>query len=140
MGLELGADDYVTKPFALAQLFARLTAVRRRARRAVPESVRLDPVEVDLRAFRADFPDRSEDLTPIETEILRYLAARRGSAVDRVEMLKDLFGVEHKGETRTLDNHVARLRRKVEVDPSSPRWIVTVHGIGYRLEKEATGS
>ena len=117
-GLKLGADDYVTKPFS--RIGARL-------RRTQPQVV------VDLVALKIERGTRSARLTPTEAQILRFLAAREGEAVERGEMLKELWGVAHTAETRTLDNHVARLRRKLEEDPSNPVVLQTVPGVGYRL-------
>ncbi len=123
-GLKLGADDYVTKPFSLGELLARIGA---RLRGTQPELV------VDLDALRVERGTRSARITPTEVEILRYLAHRAGDAVARADMLKELWGIAHAGETRTLDNHVARLRRKIEADPSNPTVLLTVPGVGYRL-------
>ncbi len=135
MGLGLGADDYVTKPFALAVLRARIDALLRRVGPAKSAATRLSfgEVEVDLAARRVIHPDREEELTPLEAEILAYLAERAGQAVERADMLRDIWGVRRAGTTRTLDNHMARLRRKVEPDPAHPRIVVTVTGTGYRL-------
>jgi DNA-binding response OmpR family regulator len=138
MGLGLGADDYVPKPFGVAELLARIDALLRRSGGALGETLRLGDVEIDLDARRARHPDRQEDLTPIEIDLLRYLAVRRGTAVDRTDILRDLWGLGPFRSTRTLDNHVARLRRKLERDPTNPRHLVTVHGVGYRLEAEGT--
>ncbi len=141
MGLQLGADDYVTKPFGIAELVARIQAVLRRTGTAVPRDVlTLGRVHVDLGARTANHGDRTEELTGIETDLLRYLAARPGHAVDRAQILRDLWGVSRAAETRTLDNHIARLRRKIEADPAAPRFLVTVHGHGYRLDLDARGS
>ncbi len=123
-GLKLGADDYVTKPFSLGELLARIGA---RLRNSEPE------LTVDLDALRVERGTRSARITPTEVEILRYLARREGDAVARADILKELWGIGHAGETRTLDNHVARLRRKIEVDPSHPTVLLTVPGVGYRL-------
>ena len=145
-GLKLGADDYVTKPFGLAALLARVEAVLRRTRRTTGRNqaneghdiVELGPVRVDLASHRVARSDRAdlaaEELTPIEVELLRYLLARRGRVLDRAQMLKDLWGVESRHATRTLDNHVARLRKKIELDPANPRFLVTAHGVGYRFD------
>jgi DNA-binding response OmpR family regulator len=123
-GLKLGADDYVTKPFSLGELLARIGA---RLRRADPD------VSVDLKALQVERGTRRARLTPTEAEILRYLVRREGEAVPREDMLQELWGVAHAAETRTLDNHVARLRRKLEADPKSPTVLLTVPGIGYRV-------
>jgi DNA-binding response OmpR family regulator len=140
MGLGAGADDYVTKPFGLAELFARVAALLRRAGPAAAEVVVLGGAEVDLGARRVRRGGREEDLTPVETDLLRYLLARRGQAVERERILRDLWGVDDRHGTRTLDNHVARLRKKIEEDPAAPRVLVTVHGAGYRLEGGETVS
>ncbi|HEU4395443.1 MAG TPA: response regulator transcription factor [Planctomycetota bacterium] len=140
MGLGSGADDYVTKPFGLAELFARIAALLRRAGPAASDALRLGSAEVDLAARRVRRAGREEDLTPVETDLLRYLLARRGQAVDRERILLDLWGVASRRDTRTLDNHVARLRKKLEDDPAAPRVLVTVHGTGYRLESGGTAS
>ena len=125
-GLRMGADDYVTKPFSLGELLARIGA---RLRNVDPE------LRVDLVALQIERGTRSARITPTEAEILRYLACREGKAVARHQMLKDLWGVSNAAETRTLDNHVARLRRKLEEDPTNPRVLLTVPGVGYRLSK-----
>ena len=140
MGLGSGADDYVTKPFGLAELFARIAALLRRAGPAAAEVLRLGGAEVDLAARRVRRGGSEEDLTPVETDLLRYLLARRGQAVERERILQDLWGVASRRDTRTLDNHVARLRKKIEEDPADPRLLVTVHGTGYRLEAGDTSS
>ena len=123
-GLKLGADDYVTKPFSLGELLARIGA---RLRRASPE------LAVDLVSMTARRGTREARLTPTEAEILRFLHARAGEAVPRETMLREMWGVAHAAETRTLDNHVARLRRKIELDPKNPTVLQTVPGVGYRL-------
>lgn len=144
MGLGLGADDYLKKPFGLAELLARIGALLRRrtvvaADPSTAESrLRLGEVVVDRAAHRVIRGKRSEPLTPIEMQLLDYLLAANGKAVDRALLLKDLWGVDRAATTRTLDNHVARLRKKLERDASDPRFLITVHGIGYRLALDTT--
>jgi len=123
-GLKLGADDYVTKPFSLGELLARIGT---RLRHNAPG------ISVDLKSLTAHRGVRESRLTPTEIEILRFLHARVGEAVRREDMLQELWGVQHVSETRTLDNHVARLRRKIELDPKNPTVVLTVPGVGYRL-------
>ena len=123
-GLKLGADDYVTKPFSLGELLARIGT---RLRHTQPDLM------VDLASLTARRGVRESRLTPTEVDILRFLHARVGEAVPREEMLKEMWGVEHVAETRTLDNHVARLRRKIELDAKNPAVVLTVPGVGYRL-------
>jgi two-component system response regulator RegX3 len=123
-GLKLGADDYVTKPFSLGELLARIGT---RLRHSAPG------IRVDLKSLTAHRGVRESRLTPTELEILCFLHARVGDAVRREDMLSEMWGVQHVAETRTLDNHVARLRRKIEVDPKNPRVLLTVPGVGYRL-------
>ena len=127
-GLKLGADDYVTKPFSLPELLARIGT---RLRRSTPQ------VRVDLKALTVEQGTRNARLTPTEADILRFLLERPGEAVPRVDMLQELWGVSHAAETRTLDNHVARLRRKLEVDPKNPTIVLTVPGVGYRLQPDS---
>jgi len=123
-GLKLGADDYVTKPFSLGELLARIGT---RLRHAHPD------LEIDLASLTARRGVRESRLTPTEVDILRFLHAREGQAVKREEMLQEMWGVQHVAETRTLDNHVARLRRKIELDAKNPAVVLTVPGVGYRL-------
>ncbi|MHC4859318.1 MAG: response regulator transcription factor [Planctomycetota bacterium] len=135
-GLSLGADDYVVKPFSVAELMARIEALfRRTAPGASAETVDMPGgVRLDVAARRVTLPGGGESLlTPIELDLLRYLLDRRGAAVPREEILRDLWGLDRYATTRTLDNHVARIRKKVEPDPAEPAVILTVHGVGYRV-------
>lgn len=133
LGLDLGADDYVTKPFSVAELLARVRAVLRRAAPGAGGLLDLGRVQVRLDDRSAVVDGRPVDLTGTEIAILRYLAARLGRVVERDAILRDLWGVPDAGSTRTLDNHVARLRKKIERSPAAPELLETVHGAGYRL-------
>jgi len=135
-GLKLGADDYVTKPFSVAQLVLRVQAVLRRAR-IVDDgaSIRLDGIEVDPRNLAACVDGHDVRFTRREMEVLQYLAGHGERAVPREELLAKVWGYARhlEIETRTVDIHVAKLRRKLERDPKQPRHLVTVRGGGYRL-------
>ena len=130
-GLELGADDYVTKPFALEELLARIHAVLRRTRRHV-QTLALGDTIVDFERMQAVRSGVPLALTPREFALLQYLAEHAGRAVTRDELLRTVWGYES-NLSRTVDSFVARLRRKIEVDPHHPRFIRTVHGDGYGL-------
>ena len=133
--LALGADDYVRKPFGLAELLARVAAILRRwgaSTRAEATKPMLGPWTLDLGNLRARSGPVEVTLTNLEAEILSLLLARPGEVYRREEVLERIWGVTSAHLTRTLDNHVARLRKKLEVEPQNPRLILTVHGIGYR--------
>ena len=136
LGLDLGADDYVTKPFSAAELMARVRAVLRRSRGTREGEIDLGDGTLLLDERAAVVRGERVDLTATEAQILRYLAERDGAVVERSRMLHDLWGLDATASTRTLDNHVARIRKKLESDPSDPRLLVTVHGAGYRLTVE----
>lgn len=131
-GLELGADDYVTKPFALDELLARIHAVLRRSRRAI-QTLTFGDVAIDFGRMRASKGGVALQLTPREFGILQHLAEHAGKAVTREELLRVVWGYQDMPLTRTVDNFVARLRRKLEPDPHHPRYIRTMHGDGYCL-------
>ena len=131
-GLQLGADDYVTKPFHLEELVARIHAVLRRSRPAVERLV-LGDVLVDLTALRAWSSGQEFHLTHREFEVLRYLAERERRVVSRDELLREVWGYLDSPTTRSVDHAVARLRKKIEPDPHHPRFLHTVHGDGYCL-------
>lgn len=137
VGLELGADDYVVKPFGANELLARIRAVLRRGRGRAESAdqrpiefgdVRVDPRTLTGRRGASEFPVSTRELG-----LLRLFAEREGQALNRSTILDEVWGVTYEGTTRTLDQHIALLRKKIEPDPAHPRHIVTVHGVGYRF-------
>ena len=136
-GLELGADDYVTKPFGLRELVARIRATLRRYSPAdleeAHEELEIGNVRVDLTSSRIVRDDEELPLGYYEGQILRMLKDGDGAVVDRRALLKEIWGLENEPMNRSVDNHVVSLRRKIEDDPTSPRHIITVHGFGYKL-------
>jgi DNA-binding response OmpR family regulator len=134
LGLDLGADDYVTKPFSVRELLARVRAVLRRTQPAASaiDELRVDDVVVDFRKYEARKGDAPIELTRKEYGLLRLLAQRAGDVVSRGELLDEVWGYEATPTTRTVDNHVASLRAKLEVNPSEPRHLITVFGVGYK--------
>ncbi len=137
-GLDLGADDYVTKPFSVPELLARIRAILRRVKpsTALPDRLHFDDVSVDFKRFDARKAEQVLKLSRKEFGVLRLLAARVGQVVTRNEMLDEVWGHECYPTTRTVDNHIASLRSKLEDDPSEPRHLITVHGVGYKLVLE----
>ena len=135
LGLDLGADDYVTKPFSVRELLARIRALLRRAHppRPLPDEVRFGDVVVDFRSYEAMKGGAAVDMTPKEFQLLRLLAARAGEVVSRGELLEEVWGYDTVPNTRTVDNHVASLRAKLEPDTSGTRHIQTVHAVGYKF-------
>jgi len=138
-GLDLGADDYVVKPFGLAELKARVRAHLRRVgsqpqEECTAEAFELGPRRVDLKALRVEGEGQSWELSVREADMLRLLYRLRGTPVSRNEFLDQVWGMDRFPSTRTVDQHVAKLRKKIEPEPKKPRFLVTVHGLGYRLE------
>jgi len=131
-GLKLGADDYVTKPFDMEELSARINAVLRRTVLVVSR-IRLGGIEVDFESHTARRGSTPIHLTHREFEMLRYLAEHRDRVVHRNELLRDVWGIVDGSTTRSVDFAVARLRRKIEPNPPEPRFLRTVHGDGYSL-------
>ena len=144
VGLELGADDYVVKPFGANELIARIHAVLRRGRpRAAPRDdspLTFDDVTVDPRTLRGERAGRVFDVSRRELALLRLFLSRPGEALSRDTIMDEIWGVRYEGTTRTLDQHIAGLRKKIEQDPAHPRHITTVHGTGYRFTPQGVTS
>ncbi len=134
LGLDLGADDYITKPFSVRELLARVRAHLRRhkAHEALPSTLHFDDVVVDFRRYEAHRGNEELTLTRKEFGLLRYLVARASEVVTRNELLDEVWGHDTYPTTRTVDNHVASLRAKLEPDPANPCHLLTVRGVGYR--------
>ena len=135
VGLELGADDYVTKPFSIRELLARVRAILRRTdgTRKRLSRYRFSDLELDFEAYRAKKGGDALELSPREFELLRYLIERKGETVTRDKLLEDVWGYESYPSTRTVDTHIAKLRAKIGDSGSEPRWILTIHGVGYKF-------
>lgn len=138
-GLNLGADDYLTKPFGVKELLARIQARLRRAgtysSSSEVEILKLGPVKIDLLESEVLFPDGSlNELTAREVELIRYLLGAGGEPVSRDELLEKVWRYEYSTNTRTVDVHISKLRAKIEVHPEDPRYLITLHGVGYLLK------
>jgi DNA-binding response OmpR family regulator len=135
VGLELGADDYVTKPFSIRELLARVKAVLRRAH-ALPKEqdcYSFSDVEINLRSYQVQRKGKPVDFSAKEFELLKYFLCHPGETLSRDRLLEDVWGYEHYPTTRTVDAHIVHLRQKLEPNPEEPRYILTIHGVGYKF-------
>lgn len=140
MGLDLGADDYVHKPFSVAELLARVRAALRRGRDKIPGESRwqMGDVEVDPDRHQVRKAEREVELTATEFEVLQLLKNAKGRVLSRQAIFEHIWGDSHRGTLRTIDNFISQLRSKLENDPAAPRHLVTVRGVGYRLDLSGT--
>ena len=134
LGLDLGADDYLAKPFSMMELMARVKALLRRTNSTNQvDTVHFDDVVIDFKAYKAEKSETPIELSAREYRLLRYLVAKRGTVVTRDELLDEVWGYNSYPSTRTVDNHIARLRQKIEQNVEAPQHILTVHGVGYKF-------
>ncbi len=138
LGLELGADDYITKPFSLRELLARIKAILRRSPDTNGESQRDEDVQignmrVNFKNYTASDGNVEVRMSHKEFEILHYLYSNAGKTVDRDDLMSKVWGIDYDITTRTVDNFILKLRQKIETDPNNPKIILTVHGVGYKM-------
>ena len=137
VGLEIGADDYVTKPFSLRELLARVKAILRRGENIVmnesEREIKIGKLEINFNGYKATLKNKDVAMSHKEFEILHYLWKHRNSTVSREDLLTEIWGYDETPTTRTVDNFILKLRQKVEIDSNHPQVILTVHGIGYKL-------
>ncbi|MEL7833816.1 response regulator transcription factor [Fodinibius sp. Rm-B-1B1-1] len=138
-GLNIGADDYITKPFGVKELLARIKARLRRSdtysKMKPVKEINLDPIHVDLSNAVAEHPEEGDlELTTREVELIRYLVSHSNEPVSRDDLLENVWRYEFSTNTRTVDVHISKLRSKIEVKPDDPKYLVTLHGVGYMLK------
>jgi DNA-binding response OmpR family regulator len=134
-GLEIGADDYITKPFSVLELLARIKSLFRRIKSGseIPEVHRFGNLEVNFKKYEARKKGKPIKLSPREYELLKWFIEREGEIISRDELLNQVWGYDSFPNTRTIDTHIAKLRHKIEDNPEEPKLIVTIHGIGYKF-------
>ncbi len=143
IGLQIGADDYITKPFGVHELLARISAVLRRSQRkpkpsqesiSGPDRFTFGIAEINTRQYKVRIGDNTFDISARELQLLKFFHSYPNEVLSRDRILNAVWGIEYGGTTRTLDQHVAQLRKKIEPDPARPRFLTTVYGVGYRFE------
>jgi len=139
VGLEIGADDYVTKPFSMRELIARVRAMLRRTQiveTQLPEdkTLRIGDIQIDMGRHQALLHQSILDLKPKEFNLLAFLARHKGLVFSREQLLEKVWGYDYAGDTGTVDVHIRWLRQKIETDPGNPKYLITVRGTGYKLE------
>jgi two-component system OmpR family response regulator len=136
VGLEIGADDYMTKPFSMRELLARIRAMLRRVEMQVPATgtLKLGDIEIDISRHAITRGGKILSLTPKEFDLLAFLARNKGLVFSRDQLLEKIWGYDYPGDTRTVDVHIRWLREKLEDNPAKPKRLVTVRGVGYKLE------
>ncbi|MBC8511484.1 MAG: response regulator transcription factor [Dehalococcoidia bacterium] len=144
VGLELGADDYLTKPFSLKELLARIRAMLRRvemveqemlsSNETAPPTIRVGDLEIDLARYQVSRGGSALELSPKEFELLAFLAKNKRQVFSRDRLLEKVWGYDYAGDTRTVDVHIRWLRQRIENDPAHPRHLLTVRGVGYKFE------
>ena len=138
IGLEMGADDYVTKPFDTKELVSRVRAILRRAESKTGQKniIQIADLYIDIEKRQVRRNEISVELTPNEFDILRIMAENPGRVFSRMQLLDKVQGDAYEGYERTIDSHIKNLRKKIEIDPDHPRYVITVHGVGYKLEEK----
>ncbi len=140
VGLEIGADDYMTKPFSMREFLARVRAILRRTKiAAAPPAgeaalIKIGDLDMDIARHRASLSGATLKLSPKEFDLLAFLARNKGLVFSREQLLEKVWGYDFAGDTRTVDVHIRWLRQKIETDPAQPKYLITVRGTGYKLE------